>query len=368
LQVLENGAANPVDVEPGPDGDLYYVDFDGGTIHRISYAPTNTCSASDYGADYYNNTSLAGDPVLTRCESAIDYSWGTGSPGPGVDADDFSARWTAGVSFAPGSYTFTATVDDGIRVFVDGSLLIDHWGDQASPATYTAPTTLSAGVHEVRVEYYKATGEAVAHVSWSLDEADAPPEPVIDAPSPTLSYASGREIDFQGEATDPEDGPLPQSALSWTLLIHHCTTPTQCHVHVVQHWTGTDGETLNAPDHDYPSHLELVLRATDSLGATQTTNVTLDPRTVGSHSRPSRPASGSRSEARAEPHPSRARRSSSRRPPQRAGGPAVEREDLPLRVLVGRGRGDAQHHGACHHSAPTRRHTPCSRPRPAGLW
>ena len=280
LQVLVTGAANPVDVEPGPGGDLFYVDFDGGTIHRISYAPTSSCSASDFQAEYFNNTSLTGTPALTRCESAIDHSWGTGSPDPGVNADNFSARWTAGVDFAPGDYTFTATADDGIRVYVDGNLLIDHWQDQASPATFTAPTTLRAGVHEVRVEYYKGTGEAVAQVSWNLDQADAPPVPVIDAPSSTLSYSVGQAIDFLGEATDPEDGVLQQSALSWTLLIHHCTTPTKCHVHVVQHWTGTDGGTLNAPDHDYPSHLELVLRATDSLGAVQTTNVTLDPKTV----------------------------------------------------------------------------------------
>jgi hypothetical protein len=280
LQLLESGAANPVDVEPGPGGDLYYVDFDGGTIHRISYAPTSSCSANDFQAKYFNNTSLTGDPVLTRCEPTINHSWGTGSPGPGVNSDNFSVRWTAGVGFAPGVYTFTETADDGIRVYVDGNLLIDHWVDQTTPATDTATTTLSAGVHEVRVEYYKATGEAVAQVSWNLDQADAPPAPVIDAPAPTLSYAVGQEIVFHGEATDPEDGALPQSGLSWTLLIHHCTTPTLCHVHVVQHWTGTDGETLNAPDHAYPSHLELVLRATDSLGATQTTNVTLDPRTV----------------------------------------------------------------------------------------
>ena len=281
LQLLESGAANPVDVEPGPGGDLYYVDFDGGTIHRISYAPTSSCSASDFQAEYFNNTALSGAPALTGCESAIDHSWGTGSPGQGVNPDNFSARWTAGMNFAPGGYTFTATADDGIRVYVDGNLLIDHWEDETSPATFTATTTLSAGVHEVRVEYYKATGDATVQVSWHLDQPDAPPEPVIDEPSPTLSYAVGQAIDFLGEATDPEDGALPQSALSWTLLIHHCTTPTTCHVHVVQHWTGTDGETLNAPDHDYPSHLELVLRATDSLGATQTTSVTLDPRTVG---------------------------------------------------------------------------------------
>jgi hypothetical protein len=90
----------------------------------------------------------------------------------------------------------------------------------------------------------------------------------------------GQAISFTGHATDPEQGTLPAAALSWTLLIHHCTTPTQCHVHTVQSWSGVAGGTLNAPDHDYPSHLELVLRATDAGGLTNTAAVTLDPRTT----------------------------------------------------------------------------------------
>jgi len=349
LQVLENGAANPVDVEPGPDGDLYYVDFDGGTIHRISYAPTNTCSASDYRADYYNNTSLAGDPVLTRCESAIDYSWGTGSPGPGVNADDFSARWTAGVSFAPGSYTFTATVDDGIRVFVDGSLLIDHWVDQASPATYTAPTTLSAGVHEVRVEYYKATGEAAAHVSWSLDQADAPPEPVIDAPSPTpfVCGRAGDRLPRRGDRSrgrpTPAVGPLVDVA---DPPLHDSDAVPRPRRSALDRNRRRDAKRAGS-------------RLSVASGARAASH--RQPRGCADHERDPRPEdSGARSPDRPGRPPAFDRWRERNRTllahgdrqladlPQRAGGPAVEREDLPLRVLVGRGRSDAQHHGACH--------------------
>jgi hypothetical protein len=75
--------------------------------------------------------------------------------------------WDGSFTFAAGTTTFTATGDDGIRVFVDGSKVIDGWKDQ-SATTYTAPVVLTAGSHTVRVEYYDNTVSAVAKVSWQL--------------------------------------------------------------------------------------------------------------------------------------------------------------------------------------------------------
>jgi hypothetical protein len=72
-------------------------------------------------------------------------------------------------------------------------------------------------------------------------------------------------IEFAGSATDAQDGPLPPSALSWDLILHHC--PSNCHTHPLQTFTGAGG-SLSAPDHEYPSHLELRLTATDSGGLT----------------------------------------------------------------------------------------------------
>jgi glucose/arabinose dehydrogenase len=280
VQVLESNAANPVDVESGPNGDLFYADFDGGTIHRISYSPSGSCADGTFLAEYHNSVDLSGPAVLTRCEGAIDNNWGSGSPAPGVNSDDFSVRWTGRFTFAAGAYTFTSTADDGIRVYIDGVLRIDDWQLQ-SATTKQATVSLTAGVHTVEVDYFENTGQAVAQLSWAQSgNPNTPPAPVIDTPSPTLTYAVGDPISFSGHATDAEDGTLPASALSWTLLIHHCTTPTTCHVHDVQSWNGVAGGILNAPDHDYPSHLELILTATDSAGATGTTSVTLDPRTV----------------------------------------------------------------------------------------
>jgi hypothetical protein len=69
-------------------------------------------------------------------------------------------------SFAAGSYTFTATADDGIRVYLDGALVIDQWRDQ-SPTTYTATRQVTAGNHQVRMEYYENAGGAVARLAIS---------------------------------------------------------------------------------------------------------------------------------------------------------------------------------------------------------
>src|SRR5262245_12266716 len=177
LQLFVGAASNPVDIETGPNGDLFYVDFDGGTIHRITYTASSGCADGTFSAQYFNNMTLSGAPVLSRCEQTINNDWGTGSPDPSVNPDGFSARWTTNVNLVGGTYTFTATADDGIRVFVDGNSVIDGWRDQP-PTTYTTSVALTGGMHQVRVEYYDNTGGAVAQVGWQLQSGGGTSCPV----------------------------------------------------------------------------------------------------------------------------------------------------------------------------------------------
>jgi hypothetical protein len=123
------------------------------------------CPTGEWKAEYFTNLTLTGSPAVTRCEQAIDNGWGTGSPVAGVGADNFSVRWSGRFTFRGGSTTFVATADDGVRVRLDGSVVIDQWRDQAA-ATFVALRTVGAGAHDITVEYYERSGQAVARVSW----------------------------------------------------------------------------------------------------------------------------------------------------------------------------------------------------------
>ncbi|MGC9467830.1 MAG: PA14 domain-containing protein [Anaerolineae bacterium] len=118
-------------------------------------------------ASYWNNTTLSGTPALTRAESNLDHDWWVNAPAPEVNADHFSARWTRYIDVTPGTYQFTVTSDDGIRVWVDDTLILDKWYVHP-PETFTAEAYLAAGHHLIKVEYFEETGVAIAKVQWHL--------------------------------------------------------------------------------------------------------------------------------------------------------------------------------------------------------
>jgi hypothetical protein len=135
--------------------------------------PFPTPPTSGWAGQYYNNKDLSGSPALTRTDADLRFDWGTGAPASGLPADNFSVRWTRDVYFSAGTYNFFAKHDDGARVWVDGTLVIDYWHDQ--PATTHAGTrTLSAGTHRVQVEYYEHTGFASIVVWWDVDGIEPP--------------------------------------------------------------------------------------------------------------------------------------------------------------------------------------------------
>lgn len=136
---------------------------------RYSYAGS---AGGTWTAQYYNNKTLTGAPVLTQTEPYIAYNYGAGGPGGGVATDNFSARWTKTDTFAAGTYDFTAISDDGSRVYVDGSLIINAWADQ-SQTSRTAQRVLSAGPHTIIVEYYDSTAGAFIRFDYTNNIAQA---------------------------------------------------------------------------------------------------------------------------------------------------------------------------------------------------
>ncbi len=145
---------------------------------------------TDWRGDYFTTPTPTGNPAFTRNDLAIYFAWGDQSPDPRLSADGFSVRWTRRLYFDPGLYRFTVRMDDGARVFVDGVMVIDQWRDGAAREAST-DLTLSAGDHDLRVEYYERGGAAL--ISFSYTRITLPPTPTPSrtpapaTPTPTAS-------------------------------------------------------------------------------------------------------------------------------------------------------------------------------------
>ncbi|MFY1687609.1 PQQ-dependent sugar dehydrogenase [Plantactinospora sp. WMMB782] len=231
-------APGVVDLRIGPENDLYYVDLLGGTVRRFHYSSGNQPPRAVAGA-----TPTSGRAPLTVSFDAV----GSSDPDPG---DILEYQW---------DFTGDGTVDAT-------GLNVTH--RYASAGTYTA-----------RLRVVDFAGLA-ASTTVQIRVGTSAPVPVIEQPTTALRWATGQTVTFRGRATDPEQGALPASALSWNLVNMHCSTPENCHSHPVREVTGVASGTFPAPDHEYPSYLELTLTATDSGGLTGSTTLRLDPRTV----------------------------------------------------------------------------------------
>ena len=176
---------------------------DGGAATHIYVTPQNpatlTANLSLRGLQgaYFDGLGFTGTRV-DRLDPSIGFDWGTGAPVAGIGADTFSVRWTGQVSPRYSqTYTFSTTSDDGVRLWVNGVLLVDQWNDHA-PTTHSGTIALSAGVtYAIVMEHYENGGGALAQLRWS--SASQPAEVV-----PTERLFPSSAVNFQ-----PAGVPIP---------------------------------------------------------------------------------------------------------------------------------------------------------------
>jgi hypothetical protein len=180
-------------------------------------------SYPDWKGEFFGNTGLNGAPILVRNDKGIDFHWGEGAPAPGLPADNLSVRWTRQLHFPAGSYRFTVEVDDGVRLWVDGTLVIDEWHDGIG--SYHGDISLAEGTHAVRMEMYEHTGGAKARLWWARQEGF--PEWKGEyfanrklAGEPAL-VRNDAKIDFNWGAGAPAAGlPADDFGVRWTRQLH----------------------------------------------------------------------------------------------------------------------------------------------------
>lgn len=154
-------------------------------------------------------------PTLVRTDAVVNFDWGNGSPDPSIGADTFVTRWTGAVQpqFNE-TYTFYTTTDDGVRLWVNGQLLIDKWVDQG-PTEWSGSITLAAQQrYNIRMEYYENGGGAAASLSWSSPSTtkaiipqtqlypvtNPPPSVVITTPTNGATYTATASVTVSADA------------------------------------------------------------------------------------------------------------------------------------------------------------------------
>jgi uncharacterized repeat protein (TIGR01451 family) len=240
IRLFVGAAANPVHLELGPDGMIYYVDFEGHGIHRLRFLGSNTPPAAIATA-----TPSSGPPPLAVQLDAsqssdpdqgqtLSYSWDVDGDGTFGEATGVAPSWT---------YQSAGTFQVRVRV-----------SDSAGASTTSAPVTVTVGT------------------------PNTAPTAIIEAPTTSDTWIVGSQLAFSGRGTDTEDGTIPATSMHWDIVQQHC--PSACHPHTVTSVDDVASGTFVAPDHEYPTFIDVTLTVTDSAGVSASTTVRIHPRTV----------------------------------------------------------------------------------------
>jgi glucose/arabinose dehydrogenase len=236
---LDGPYGDIVALQQGPDGSLWYVDTgpfendNAGAIRRIRNA----------GANQPPSAVAAANPTSGPAPLAVSFS-SAGSSDP--EGAAITYRW----DFGDGT---TSTQANPSHTY-------------ASSGRYTARLTTSDGTLDGVSDPVTIT-------------AGAPPVPRILTPADGSTFRAGDVVSFSGDATDPEDGALAGTRLSWKIVFHHDT-----HIHpVLDGFVGSSGSVaIPTTGHSFKgsTSYEIVLTATDSDGIQASKSVTINPQKV----------------------------------------------------------------------------------------
>ncbi|MCI0708716.1 MAG: SH3 domain-containing protein [Chloroflexi bacterium] len=171
-------------------------------VSSVEASPDETIIPLSWHAEYFDNQYLIGPPMVVREEGALNHNWGTNAPFDNIPADYFTARWATRPMLDAGTYRFSVTADDSVKVTVDYiNVFIDTINNPQPGDTLTATFDLTAGSHYFQVDYRERTGNASISATLEiLDGEGVPPLPATPAAYVTafsLRLRSGPGLTFR---------------------------------------------------------------------------------------------------------------------------------------------------------------------------
>jgi len=192
--------------------DLFQKDY--GVIDTEYLIPPNA-KKGEHGlqAEYFNNETMSGKPVITRIDEKIDFNWGQKSPDEKIQKDKFSARWT-GKFIAPksGRIRIGVNSNDGSYLYINNLLVVNNWG-MHGPKLKSAEIEVEKGKeYDIKVEYYEGGNNASVKLGWQLvKEKNVYDKNAVEmaGKSDVAIIFAGLTPEWEGEGFDRENMDLP---------------------------------------------------------------------------------------------------------------------------------------------------------------
>jgi glucose/arabinose dehydrogenase len=229
------GASGPVDIQVGPDGSLFYLNINDGSVRRVQYIAGTSPAITDHP-----------DAALRSVGQSVTFTVSASGTPP------LSYQWQRNGTNIPGATSSSYTINS-VQISDDG-------------ANFRAVVTNSFG-------------NATSNSAQLTVISGSPPAASITTPASGTLYNAGDTINYSGDGTDAEDGTLPASAFTWSIVFHH-----DAHTHpFIAEVTGTKSGSFQIPD---IGHIEtnvwyrIHLTVEDSSGLNHSVTRDIHPRTV----------------------------------------------------------------------------------------
>lgn len=167
-------------------------------LDRLTHVAYGAEAEKGLKGEYFDNPDFT-NLKSTRTDAVVDFNWpALSSPDPSIDSESFSVRWTGQVqALYSENYTFHVRSDEGVRLWVDGQLVIDHW-DAHTSTEDSGTYQLTAGhKSDIRLELREDTGDAEARLMWS-------------------SQSQPKQVIPQSQLNVPPPQPAVQTALDYS--------------------------------------------------------------------------------------------------------------------------------------------------------